>query len=453
MPTLSSTGIGSGLDVSSIIDGLMAVERRPLDILQSKYQLITTQISSYGELISSVSSFNTSVKNIGTLEALDIYKATSSDKSIISISSSDLASAGTYSVEVTRLAEQHKLSSIEILSTDTFGGTVGDAMTIQLGDDVADSITINLDTAMTLSDIRDAINDNADNPGFTAALVNGNDGMQKLVLTAAETGSDNVVSVSYGGTINPASFDMQTLNDIGGDFNLLNSEITVDGYTLTRQGNSFDDVITGISFDLLEADPGTEHTLTVAKDTGAATSLMKAFANAYNELRASISEQRAGSLGTDSILYMIENQIANVLNTPATGGTYSVLSEIGLTIQKDGTMKLDTDVLASALEENPDAVAALLAADGEGFASRLATLSENWISSDGLLNVRTEGLNGRIDDISDRQEAIERRLTQVEARYRAQFSALDTLVSQFQNTSQFLTAQLAQLPSLTLNNQ
>ena len=451
MPTLSSTGIGSGLDVSGIINGLMSVERRPLEILQAKSQLITSKISAYGELVSGISAFQSSISGLNSLDALDKFKTTSTDDSVVKITATDEPEPGSYSIEVNRLAENHRLASKELLATDVMGGESGDSITIQVGANTQDSITIDLSTALTLSQVSDAINNDANNPGLKATIINGNDGSQKLILNSDDIGSANAITFSYDGDIKGNTFDFETLNDIGGDLDELDAEFSVDGYTITRPGNSIDDVITGITFDLLKADPGNSHTISVSKDNAAAEKQVKTLADAYNTLRTTISSQRSGSLGTDNVLSMLQNQIISILNTPATTGSYSVLSQIGLSIQKDGSMQVDSDVLTAALETNPADVAQLLAADGDGFANRLSTLSDNWISSSGLLNSRTEGLNDRISDITDQQLNIERRLTQVEARYRAQFSALDTLVSQFQNTSAFLTSQLAQLPSLTLN--
>jgi len=140
-----------------------------------------------------------------------------------------------------------------------------------------------------------------------------------------------------------------------------------------------------------------------------------------------------------------------VLNSSATGGAYSVLSEVGLTMQKDGTMTLDNTDLEAALQDDFDGVAQLFGADGQGFANRLATLADGWLSSDGLIDSRQDGLRARVDDLVDRQIVVERNLERVESRFLTQFTALDGLVAQLQSTSQFLTNQLAQLPGPTQN--
>ena len=211
MPTISSAGIGSGLDVNGIVDGLMAVERRPLQILQGKQQLYTTQISAYGELISAVSSFQASMENLNDLTALDKFKTSSTNSDLIDISSTDNPDLGSFNVEVTRLADFHKMSSNEILSTDTFGGAAGDSLSIQVGSDIADLITVDLSTAQTLAEIRDAINADESNPGVRASLVNGDNGLQKLVFSAEDIGSTNALSLSYGGAIDAATFGLLLL--------------------------------------------------------------------------------------------------------------------------------------------------------------------------------------------------------------------------------------------------
>ncbi|PCI07395.1 MAG: flagellar cap protein [Gammaproteobacteria bacterium] len=452
MPTISSAGVGSGLDVAGIIDGLMAVERRPLQILSGKRQLYTTQISAYGELISSVSAFQASMENLNSVTALDKFKSSSTNPELINITSTDNPDFGNYDVEVTRLAEFHKMASNEILSTDTFGGSVGDSLSIQVGNDIEDIISVDLSTAQTLTEIRDAINADENNPGVRAALVNGDDDIQKLILTSDDIGSVNALTLSYSGTINSTTFGLQTLNDIGGDINLLDSEFIVDGFVITRNKNSISDVISGVTFELKGSEIGTETTLSVTRDTAGTEAQVRSFATAYNTLFLSIQSQRTGALGTDNLLLSIENQVKNILNSTVDAGTLNTLNDIGLSIDKDGVMSLESEILTAALETGYSNVAKLFSAEDDGYANRLSTLADNWVGSNGFISSRTDGLNQRIEDLSDRQLSIERNLVHVEARYRAQFSALDILVSRFQNTSQFLTSQLAQLPNLRINN-
>lgn len=446
MPSITAPGIGSGIDVQSIVSQLMAIERQPLQRLQFKQNQLEAQISAYGQLSSTLSTFQTAMDDLGSFEALKVFNTKTSNADVIDLTATSSADLGTFSLEVVRLAEQHKMSSSEILNTDTFGGSAGDALMIQVGSDIADVITVDMSTAMTLQDIRTAINDDVDNPGVQATVINGDNGNQKLIFTSDNSGEDNALTLSYGGSITAASLNMTTLNDIAGDTSLLNSEFVVDGYTITRSSNNVGDVISGVTLDFVSADPGNSHTIEIERDLESVEASVQAFADAFNELRSAIRGFRSGQLEADSSLLSIERRVFSVLNTPATGGTYSVLSDIGLSMQKDGNMTLSNNNLQAALQTDFDGVAELFASDTQGFAKRLADLADSLLASDGMLESRTDGLEARVNDLVERQITFERNLTAVESRYRAQFSALDALVGQLQGTGNFLTSQLAQLP-------
>jgi flagellar hook-associated protein 2 len=430
----------------------MDVERQPLQRLQIKQLTLQAQISAYGQLSSSLSNFQAAMEKLGSVSALKLFNGTSSNPDVVGVTTSDSPDLGSFGVEVVRLAEQHKMATKEIQDTDTIGGRrSNDALNIQVGTDPAKTVTVDLSTAKTLDEIRTAINDDPNNPGVTATILNGDNNNQKLILTADDSGAENALTISTSGRVRPEHFGFETLNDIGGNINLLDAEINVDGYNITRPRNEVSDVISGVTLNLVSADPGNTHTVEIGQDLGAAQAAVKSFADAFNDLRAQIKSLRNGELGADNSLITVERQVFSVLNSSITGGTYSVLSEVGLSMQKDGTMTLDNTELEAALQADLDGVAQLFGADGQGFANRLATLADSWLSSDGLIDSRQDGLKARVDDLVDRQIAFERNLERVEARFLAQFTALDGLVAQLQSTSQFLTNQLASLPVANQN--
>ena len=446
MASITAPGIGSGLDVQSIVTQLMDIERQPLKRLEFKQSQFEAQISAYGQLSSSFATFQSAMEKLDSLSDLKVFQTSSSNADVIGATASSNADIGNFGVEVIRLAENHKLSSIEILDTDTFGGTAGDSLSIQVGADAASTITVDLTTAQTLEEVRDAINNDLANPGVSATIINGVNGNQKLIFTAKESGSANALTISTAGTVTPANFGFQTVNDIAGDTSLLDAEIVVDGYNVTRSSNNISDVISGVTLNLVSANPGTTNTITIGHDNEAVTEAVQSFADAFNDLRSDIKSLRSGQLEADGLLLSMERRIFNVLNTSATGGVYSNLSEIGLRMQKDGTMTLNSNDLNTALQTNFDGVAQLFAADGQGFANRMASRVDTFLGVGGLIETRTDGLDSRVDDIEDRKSSFERSLQLTEARFRAQFSALDALVSRLQGTGNFLTAQLAQLP-------
>ncbi|MGB5583549.1 MAG: flagellar filament capping protein FliD [Gammaproteobacteria bacterium] len=454
MATISAAGVGSGLDIQSIVSQLMEIERQPLQRLQLKQNQLEAQISAYGQLSSTLSSFQTAMENLGSVSALKVFNGTSSNADVVNVTATSNAELGRFGVEVVRLAENHKIASKEVLNTDTFGGRrANDALTIRVGSDPADTVTVDLSTAKTLSEIRTAINDDPNNPGVTATIIHGDNNKQKMILTADDSGADNALTITTSGRVRLSDFDFQTLNDIGGDTSLLDAEFNIDGYNITRSSNTISDVISGVTLNLVSADPGMTHNIAIERDLETVKEAVQSFADAFNELRTSIKSLRNGQLEADSSLLSIERQVFSVLNNAATGGTYSVLSEIGLSMQKDGTMSLSSSDLESALQTDFDGVAQLFAADGQGFANRLESLADSWLSTGGLIDSREDGLKSRVDDLVDRQISFERNLELVESRYLARFTALDALVGQLQGTGQFLTNQLAQLPGLNQGQQ
>ena len=446
---LSEAGIGSGLDVESIVTQLMALERRPLVSLQSQLTGIDARVSAFGELKSSLSTFQSAMQDLSTPSALKVFTATSGNDDVLTASANNTAAASAFQIDVVRLAERHKFASAEMLDTDTIGGKNNDALNIQVGSDSANTLTIDLSTASTLGDIRDAINTDATNPGVNATIVFGNDGNQKLILTARESGADNALTLSYKGKVDATDFGFQEINNIGGDTALLDAEISVDGYTVTRATNTIDDVITGVTLDLHSADPGSPYTLDIARDTAAVAESVQAFADAYNAIMTSIDTLRDNGLATDSALFSIERGLRSVINTPATGlnSGLAYLAEAGVTFSREGDMTVNTTEVESALANNFNAISELFSTDGQGFANRLDALVDGWLNTDGLINGRTDGLDSQKRLLQTREASLEYRMGQIETGLYAQFTRLDTLLGSMQITSDYLSQQLQLLPS------
>ena len=451
---LSAAGIGSGLDVESIVSQLMAFERRPLVSLQKQLTDIDARVSAFGELKSALSTFQTAMQDLSTPSALKVFNSTSGNDDVFTASATNTAAASSFQIDVVRLAERHKFASAELLDTDTIGGKKNDALNIRVGPDPANTLTVDLGTASTLGDIRDAINANAANPGVTATIVFGNNGNQKLVLTARDSGAENALTLSYKGKVTAADFGFQEINNIGGNTALLDAEISVDGYSVTRATNTLDDVITGVTLDLHNADPGIPYTLDIARDTVAVAGSVQAFADAYNGIMTAIDTLRDKELATDSALFSIERGLRSVINTPATGlnSGFSYLAEIGVTFSREGIMTVNATNVERALANNFNAVSELFSTDGQGFANRLDTLVDSWLDIDGLIDGRTDGLDSRKRLLESREESLEYRMGQVEAALFADFSRLDTLLGGMQVTSDFLAQQLQLLPNFSNNN-
>jgi flagellar hook-associated protein 2 len=449
--SVTAAGIGSGLDVQSIVSQLMAVEQRPLDALKQRQSDIDTRISAYGTLKSALSTFQEAMQKLSSESALKVFTATSGNDSVFTATADSMAAASNYQLEVVRLAQRHKFAGAEFLDTATFGGNAGDALTIQVGSDPASTLSVDLGTAKTLSDIKDAINTAAGNPGVTASIVFGNNGNQKLVLTANDSGSAHALTLGYAGTIDASTFSFQELNNIAGDTTRLDSEISVDGYTVNRPGNTINDVIQGVTLNLNAADPGTPYQLDVTRDTGSVADSVQAFVDAYNNLQDSLKTLKGGDLATDTGLFSVTNGLRSVINTPASGlpSGLTYLGQIGVSFTRDGVMTMNRTDVENALNDNFNAVSELFSTDGQGFANRLDTLVGNWLGSDGLISNRTDSMNNSKTALSKQQDQLQYRLDQVQSSLYAQFTQLDTLLSSMKVTSDYLAQQLGSLSNTT----
>jgi flagellar hook-associated protein 2 len=447
MATVSSLGIGSGLDLNSLLTNLMAVERQPLAALQTQQSNYEADLSAYGQLKSQLSSFQTSMESLSSASKFQVFSATSSDDTIFTATADSTAAVGTYSLQVLRAAEAHQMGSNSTFADTgtTTVGSSGDTMTITVG---SSAFTVSYG-GQTLGQIRDAINNASDNTGVTATIIQDNVGY-RLLLNANDTGSANALSLSYSGA-DPFSF--QTLNtdrDGSGSFTSadLNASMILNGtYTIDRSSNTVDDVIQGVTLSLKDA--GTA-TLTVAKDTTAIEASAKSFVDAYNGLRSTISTLRSGTLSGDNTLLLMQSGIQSILNTPPSGltGSYNYLAQVGITIQKDGTMALDSTQFQDALSADFNGVAQLFSASDQGYAVRLDTLMTNYVQTGGLIDTSTDGINAMLDNVKTREDEMQLRLDAIQARYEQQFTALDTLVQQLQTTSSYLTQQISQLQNL-----
>jgi len=445
---ISSPGLGSGLDVNGIVSQLMSVEQQPLVRLNQKEAQVQAEISAYGTLKSGLSSLQTAMEKLTDAETFQATKATSSDSDVFTVSSDTNAVTSSYNVTVNRLAQQHKLGSAEFASTDTFGGTAGDELTLTVG---SASFTLDLSTAKTLEEIQSAINTESNDTGVTAGLITGDSGNQTLVLTSGATGYDNRVQLSFGGSLDASTFNFSMLNRdaddqlLGGEAEL-DASLTVDGVSVTRASNSISDVIDGLTLDLQSAG---QASVSIATDTGVAKGAVSGFVAAYNSLKGQLSTLSASG-ASGSVLRNIENQIRGVLNTKITGlGDYSYISELGVTTNSDtGKLEFDSETLVTALEDAPDSVTGFFSDEDSGFAVGFGSLLEGFVQSGGTIDSIIEGGNNRIDSIERSRESLERRLEDIEARYLREFGVLDGLIANMSTTSEYLTSQLDILSNL-----
>ena len=279
MATISAPGIGSGLDVNSIISQLMSLEQRPLLALQQKEAGSYTQLSALGQLRGAVSSFQSAVKGLESFSDFSIYKATSADTAIFTASADSTAAVGNYDVEVLTLATAEKQgSAVQPDSDTTTFGVAGDKMKIDIG---VDSFKVETG-GKTLSEIATAINDAADNVGVTASIVQETDTQFYLVLTSNDVGLDSAMTIAFedsGGTPIADPLTMAVLPGYAAD----DARIKVDNaYTIQRGSNTITDAFQGVTLRFKETNVGSTVTLDVTQNTSAITSAVSNFVDNFN---------------------------------------------------------------------------------------------------------------------------------------------------------------------------
>lgn len=459
MAGLSSPGIGSGLDINGLVTKLMEIEQAPAKALNAREAGFQAKLTAYGSIKGALSSVQSTAKALTLAATFTSRTAVVSDATILSASASTSAAAGVYSVEVTQLAKYHAVRSstnyaatTETFNTGTLAIKVGAGATVNVVIDSSNN---------TLAGIRQAINDA--NAGVTAAIVN--DGStNRLLLTSKTLGMSGAIAVTATDSGSDGTNPLTGLDSavLVATQAADNAEFSINGFEVTRSGNTISDVVEGLTLNLAKL--GSSR-VTVSVDTGMATTAINAFVKAYNDSVKQLQSASAYNAATrvasvltgDSTARTVGSQLRTLAQSTVlgVGGGVTTLSSIGVALQKEGTLLVDNTKLAAALADPAKDVAALFnstTAGNQGIAVRFNEAMEGIIGSSGLLASRTEGITVSIKDIGKRREALALRLTKIEARYRAQFTSLDGLIAGMNKTSLFLTQQLANLPGTSNNN-
>ncbi len=393
--TISSPGIGSNLDVNGIVSQLIAVDSRPLTTLARQEASFQSKLSAIGSVAGSLSTFQNALHGLSDITKFQGVRVTAADATIASVSGSSAAVPGSYALEVTQLAQAQKLtttgqaSSGAVIGNGTltfdFGTISGGSVAVgvysgaSFTSNAAGVKTVTIDpSSNTLSGIRDAIN--SAKIGVTASIVNdGSAAPYRLVLTSTVTGASNSLKISVAGDAalstllsqNPAGAQALTEN-----ITAQNSQFKVDGIAISKSSNTVADVIAGVTLNLTgKSAAGVTTNITVTRDSAAVSNAVTQFVNAYNQISQTLADvsaydpatKQAAILNGDSSIRSIQTQIRSVLNAPVGGGNsaYTLLSQVGVSLQKTGQLTLDTAKLQSAVENNFSDIAGLFAAVGK----------------------------------------------------------------------------------------
>ena len=448
VPLMRITGIMSGLNTEEIISKLMAIERRPVDLLNRQKTTLEAQKTAWQEINTKLDDLHSKLVDLKLMSTYTGKVAASSNESVVTATASSTATPAVYSVTVSQLAQAHSVAS------DRFTDPAA-ALNLS-GTFTVEGVAVTVETADSLNGIRDKIN--AANAGVTATVID-----NRLVITSNTTGAASTIDFVDDATTGV----LKSLGILTATNTIKNQLVaaqdaafTVNGLSITRSTNTIADVISGVTL-TLKGTSATAVTLEVKNDTQTAVNKIKAFVDSYNALMEDIAAKlaydsdtkTAGVLQGDRALTDLENQlrrkVSEIISTA--DPTLNALNLIGITTSgKEATLVVDETKLTETLNAGPDKVALLFGASStngnDGVATRMDSTVTLWTQAGtGFLAAKTDSLTDRIEDIEEQVEKMEERLSIREANLWRQFTALEEALTVMSAQSNWLAMQLGQM--------
>ena len=443
------SGKTSGIDVGTIVDELMQVERQPETVWQNEQSTISSQVSALTTMNTQLSTINTDVDNLkDILGPLSQMSTASSDDSLVSASADNTAVAGTHTVVVSNLATTSSSYSDYIPSGTSLAGAEID---IKYGSDPNNPVsTDTIDIPSSDSTLQQAASSiNSGSYGVTASVVTDSTG-SRLVLASKNSGAAGNLTVSSSST--------KFTSAAGVD-----AKLTVDGVPVDSATNTLTGAISGVTLSLGSADPNTSVLISVQPDTTQASTAIQTFVTDYNALMGSINTQytldpttgNEGVLAGDSMLRSLQSQLLGLVSTSPTGvGQYVNLQSMGIEMQDDGTLQINSTALSSALSSNySDVQSFFQSTSPAGWGQTVSTqLQQMTDPTEGLISADINGLNQTNNSLTDEINDFEVRMTATQQQLTTQYDNLNTLLEEYPMQMQQVAAQLGSLPSASTSS-
>lgn len=473
-PSFSTLGVGSGLDLQGMVDKLSAIEQRPLQNLQKTATKFSAKLSVYGQIQSLASSLNSAVDGLAKPETYTGSVASSSDSSLVSATAAASATQGTYSVSVSQLAANQVVVSPSGLLANSSAVVGTGTLKISLGSWAADNtftpndaskdVTLTIDSGNnTLQGIRDAIN-NA-KAGVTASIVTDASGA-RLTLQSSTTGSSQAFQITAtdadGDNTDNAGLSMFAYTQgaatgMSRTQAAADTQATVNGIAVRSGTTTISGAAEGVT---LTANKVTTSpvTVTVSPNVGQVTGQFQAFVKAYNDLANFLQQQTkydqatqtGGVLQGDTATVNLANQLRSLITQPTSNSSsLSTLNAMGVTLQRDGTLKIDTTKLNAAAGNLPElskAMAGIKDASGAykgGIAQRLDDWTAAATGSKGMITSRQDSLKASLKDNATQQTDLNDRVAAFKQRLLTQYASLDAKVASMNQLSAYVAKQFA----------
>lgn len=447
--TISSPGIGSGINISSIVQQLVQADFGPQKTqIQNQQSSLKSELSAYGSINGDVASIGSALSGLQNLS--QGYAASSSNTGVLSATAQSGAGAGTYNVNVTSLASAQRLASTAVSSPTATLGT--GTLTFQFGSYGSGGFTPKSGTSstqITLNSSNDTLQGLADainkaNFGVSATIVNNGSGYQ-LALTS-KTGTDNQLNITSSASA------LSGFTYTGGSGGMIqttaasNAALTLNGIAVSSDSNTIKNAVKGVNFTL--AGTGST-TVSVAPDNNSVTNAVQSFVNAYNAYAKDASKyasydpktKQAGVLLGSATLRGLTSALQNgiVQNISGSSPGYSTLMDLGITANSDGTLSLNTSKLTSAINANYPAVIAAL----KGAGQQLGSVVNSMTGANGVITAKTDSINQQLTDLSKQLQTVNNQASQEQQTLLKQYNYMDTVVANLKNTSNYLSQMLS----------
>ncbi len=439
MSTISFGGLASGLDTDAIVEALMEVESQPLKRLESDQSYYQSRLSAFSDFESKLNGLKSAFEALDTADEFRSYTATAGSDEFFSFTASSSASAGSYEVEVVNLARVQKdvANGFASVSESTFSaGTIdinGTSITVEDGDSLGDIVD-----KINLANIGDSAT------GVTASIIDdGTENGFRIVLTgenASTSFTATASGVSSGGT------ELSFTNTQAAQ----QATAIIDGITVVSDNNTLKDAIPGVNLDLLKQnEAGTKTLIEVSQDDEAIKAKLDEFVSAYNGIVNFIAEQQDSSWANDSGMLAAKRRLQSMLVERVGGstGNFNYLVDIGIkTNKEDGTISFDSTKLSDAIKNDFESLEKLIVGEdgAEGIAEKFTSYIDDITDSiDGLYASRKKSTDSILKRIDSQIQSMNMRLEKREENLRAEFAALETLMSSMNSTSTYLAQQLS----------
>ena len=485
MATLSSPGIGSGLDVNAIVAKLVEIERRPIQLLEREESRIQTRLSAFGQLQSAASALRDAAGKLGQSGAWTPTVGTSSDAGAVTVTTGAAAIAGSYSLQVSALAAAQSVaaaarpSASSVLGAGTLRIELGSWNTAQTaftarpappapqpGQPAPAPVAVDIPILETdtLAQIRDKVN--AANVGVSATIITDTAGA-RLVLRSSQTGVENGFRTVVTADAPPAgapglgvlAYDPSGTSAMTRTAAASNALLTINGLQVESASNTLANTVDGLTLRLQKVTTAPVE-VQVSPDTETMKKSMQEFVDAYNGLAKLLGDltrydeatKSGGTLQGDSAATGVQRQLRQLVGaTSVASNVFGRLSDVGIEVQRDGTLAIDAArqdrALANLTELRRAFTATSTDATQLGFGQRLRQFADAIIGTDGTIASRQQGLQRLLSSNQRRQDDLQERVSLTEQRIRRQYEALDTSLANLQGLQDYVSQTVRALTS------